>query len=445
MRQLSLHEASVATLDLTTAQARWLQDLGVATCTPAREPGCFDVRTGNVAGLVSDGEITAEVAPKLPVGELMWLLVYAATGVELTEEEVRAAPTDTAEALAAILVRFVGQATAGGVPRDYWEKEETSPTLRGRLRVTDQLTRHLGRLYPLELMYHEFGVDIPENQIMRAACAHALRGLIATGRRSSPGVQTALRRLIRVFDGVTALTPGTRLPAWKRTSQNAKAWAAIELSQMVLGGTGLDASHGAAASVGTILQMWRIFEAAVARGLQEVRPAWTVSGQRVYPLVDGDRALTMRPDLVVEAAGRVIAVADTKYKTARTTADDLYQLFTYAQYLGLRRSHLIYAERLPRARVMTIGHTGTEVIAHGLSLESPSRTLLPQLDAVAVWMSEVVCTGDLRVHGSVQSSVIARRVSTRVHGSPNRAGNDCRTFEGLGDDPGSLGAGFTRP
>lgn len=383
MNLIRLREAGRQEVPLRPEDAWWLQESGVARCGASRRSGHFDVQVGNVTGLISNGEVTVDIAPKMPVGEFLWLLTYASTGVKLTPEEVQAAPTTVAEALAAVLVRLVGDAISGGLPRGYWEDEQSNPTLRGRLRLTDQVTQHLGRLYPLELTVSEFGVDIADNQIMRAACAHSLAALMAAGRPTTTGVQTQLRRLLRHFVGVTALPAGVALPTWRKTSQNTQAWAAIEFSEFVLRGQGLDATHGDRTSSGLLIKTWQVFEAAVARGLQEVRPEWKVRTQAVYPLVAGDRSLTMRPDLVVEWQGEVIAVADTKYKTPDTRTDDLYQLFTYAHYLGLERSHLIYASDLDAPRHMSVGGTGIGVVAHGIDLRHPASELLPQLRVLA--------------------------------------------------------------
>lgn len=383
MNLLRLREAGRQEVPLRPEDAWWLQESGAARCSASRRPGHFDVSVGNVTGVISNGEVTVEITPKIALGEFLWLLTYAATGVKLTPEEVQAAPTAVAEALAAVLVRLVGDAISGGLPRGYWEDEQSSPTLRGRLRLTDQVTQHLGRLYPLELMVSEFGVDIAENQIMRAACAHSLATLTAAGQPTTTRVQTQLQRLLRHFDGVCALPPGETLPTWRKTSQNARTWAALEFAEFILRGEGLDATHGNLTSSGLLIKTWRVFEAAVGRGLREARPEWEVRTQAVYPLVAGDGFLTMRPDLVVESHGRVVAVADTKYKAPDTRTDDLYQLFTYAHYLGLDRSHLIYASDPGAPRRLPVGGSGIEVVAHGLDLRRPSATLISQLESLA--------------------------------------------------------------
>jgi 5-methylcytosine-specific restriction enzyme subunit McrC len=66
--------------------------------------------------------------------------------------------------------------------------DEASPVLRGRLRETDRLGRHLGRPLPLEILHDEFTIDIVENQILASAATRNLR---------LPGVDDESRRALR--------------------------------------------------------------------------------------------------------------------------------------------------------------------------------------------------------------------------------------------------------
>lgn len=381
-------EAGRATLRLTAQDALWLQEQRVAACFPSREEGSFDVRAENVAGLVSNGRFSLEISPKLPVGELMWLLVYAGTGYRLSEPEVMAAPTNLTEALAQLLAQFVEEAIGHGLPRGYWTEDSTGPTLRGRLRLADQLARHHGRLHPLEITHDEFGFDIAENRIMKAACLHVLRSastqLGARAGEGSSRTAARLRRLIRIFEGVAPLKPGAALPAWVRSSRNQNAWKAIGLCELVLQQSAFDTRHGTGASSNIIVEMWRVFEVAVARALRESRPDWTFLTQQSYRLSSQGFTITLRPDLVVTSQGGVVAVADTKYKRGHVGNADFYQLFTYASHLGLPAAHLIYAEGMESGESAPVGATGTVVKTHGLSLDAPSRTLIPQVERLAI-------------------------------------------------------------
>ena len=51
--------------------------------------------------------------------------------------------------------------------RGYVTVDERSPTLRGRLRVADQMARTLP--LPLEITYDDYTIDIPENRMLRGA------------------------------------------------------------------------------------------------------------------------------------------------------------------------------------------------------------------------------------------------------------------------------------
>lgn len=382
MRTISLRESGTSVVQLCREDARWLQKSGAANVLLGPEKGLYKVHVGNVAGLISNGAITVEIEPKMHVGEMMWLLSYAATGVKLREENVAAAPTDCVEALAVILAKFVGDVVAGGLPRGYREVEETGPTLRGRLRFDDQLARHHGRLNPLEQSFHEFGPNIAENQIMRAACARSLQCLAAAAQPSTGEVQSKLRRLLREFASVDSLVPGAPLPLWRRSAQNRQAWPAIELAEMILRGGGVDVLSGQQDSLGLVIDMPRVFEAAVARGLDEVSAEWTVRSQNARSLSKDGRH-TVRPDIIMESGGKLVAVADTKYKDGAVSVGDLYQMFTYASLFGVDRAHLIYSTASSFEAPIGIGETGVSIHSHGLSLAQPSKELLAQLREMA--------------------------------------------------------------
>jgi 5-methylcytosine-specific restriction enzyme subunit McrC len=74
--------------------------------------------------------------------------------------------------------------------------------LRGRLRESEQLRRRHALPVPLEVRFDEFSIDVPENQLLRAATETLLR-LPLRGQ-----VRHALRRLLLRLAGVSALPRG---------------------------------------------------------------------------------------------------------------------------------------------------------------------------------------------------------------------------------------------
>src|SRR5690606_39820163 len=90
--------------------------------------------------------------------------------------------------LADALWRQTERALRQGLLQGYRTVDETSPVLRGRLREIDQMHRHRGQPWPLEIRHDEFTVDIPENQILRTAVQRL---------RRAPRVDADVRRLLR--------------------------------------------------------------------------------------------------------------------------------------------------------------------------------------------------------------------------------------------------------
>ena len=59
--------------------------------------------------------------------------------------------------------------------RGYVEVERSEVTLRGRVRMSDQLARWPGLPIPLELTYDDHLLEIPENRLIRGATGLLLR------------------------------------------------------------------------------------------------------------------------------------------------------------------------------------------------------------------------------------------------------------------------------
>ncbi len=72
-------------------------------------------------------------------------------------------------AVAQVLWRQTEWAFHQGLLPGYVAVEESSPVLRGHLRESVQLSARHRLSLPLEIRHDEFTIDIPENQILRAA------------------------------------------------------------------------------------------------------------------------------------------------------------------------------------------------------------------------------------------------------------------------------------
>ena len=126
-------------------------------------------------GAVRIDDLQVQVTPKEEVGldRLLFLLGYAHDPGFRPEDVAGIEEPDLWPALAESLARLAEAALAGGVLQGYRTLEESLRTIRGRIRLGDQITRRPGRTVPMEVTYDDFTTDIAENRIVRTA----LRGL----------------------------------------------------------------------------------------------------------------------------------------------------------------------------------------------------------------------------------------------------------------------------
>ena len=166
------------------------------------------VPTGRV-GSVRMGGLQVEVRPKAKVGltRLLFLLGYA-RDPGWRDDTVLAHPDDDLwPALAESLVRLTRAALGPGVLQGYRTVDESLRTVRGRIRIGDQITRRPGQMVPIEVSYDEFTVDITENQILRTA----LRWMQGVPRLSD-AARAGLGHLDGQLAGVSIVAAGLAAP-----------------------------------------------------------------------------------------------------------------------------------------------------------------------------------------------------------------------------------------
>lgn len=368
---------------LAPDQVRDLQAAGiVASAVPGLLPGTWDLTAAARVGAVRIGVLDVVIDPKLPVHRVLHLL-----GLSGQADVFRHADIDLADSaglvdvMATLLARLADRALAAGVLQGYRAHEESSMVVRGRIDLAAQLRRRHGIPLPVEVRYDEFDTDIPENQVLRAACR---RMLLAPGihPRARHGLAAVTRRLGDVAD----LVPGVPPPAWRPTRLNQRYVPALRVADLVLAAASVDLGHGTTPVPGFLVDLARVFE-----GLLEAHlaPRLAARGgrcgaQRQWPLDDQARA-TIRPDLVWFGAGGVPrAVIDAKYKGGSLPNADLYQLIAYCTRLGLTDGHLVSAagERPVATRTMLV--SGLRVHEHSLALDADAQQLEAGLDRLAV-------------------------------------------------------------
>ncbi|WP_046468353.1 McrC family protein [Allosalinactinospora lopnorensis] len=343
-----------------------------------------------------DASVELRVAPKLPIRRLFFLLGYAQHGLHWHRHPVDSHEhTDLLPAIASAFARMADRALTRGVLLGYRTVEEALPVVRGRLRESEQIRRRFGALLPVEVVYDDYTPDTPENRILLAAARRLLRlpRLDGTAR-------ALLHRVVHRLDGVTALVAGQPLPEWRASRLNARYRAPLGLAELVLRGGSyeLDQARTLRAE-GLVLRMWQVYEDFLTRALTDALHPYGghCASQDTRHHLDRARAMPLRPDLLYyrqSPDGRPMpaAVADAKYKTARTggTDSDVYQMLAYCTALDLAEGHLIYAsgpEAGPRAHHIN-GGTRIAVHQHVLDLDRAPGEVLAQIAHIAERMRD---------------------------------------------------------
>ncbi|WP_103338004.1 McrC family protein [Amycolatopsis sp. CA-126428] len=386
---LELLETGRCTSRLTEPQSRALEASKFVTLTPPRPGGDEWTIAGNRGwvGVFWAADLQVRLVPKLGIARLLFLAGHGVRASDQWYDEPAAMRTDegVVPAVANMLWRQARRALDTNLLSGYVPATETSTTIRGKVRLTDQLRRNYDREFPFEIGYDDFSVDIPENRILLAATTLLLetKGLDATSA-------DRLNAVRRTLNGVSPLVRNAPLPPWHPTPRNAHYHSVLRLSELLLEASSPEHGQGGFATNGFIFNVEKVFESfvteAVDTALKDRIPG---RGFPQYPWhLDEGRELKMNPDLVWQIDGRPAVVVDAKYKQ-KQPADDFYQLLAYCAALDVGHGHLVYASGKP-GEVRHRARGGRyELYAHTLDLTCPRAELLAQIDRIADRIAEL--------------------------------------------------------
>lgn len=378
------------TVELSADEALALQDSKLLNVSRAWGGG-WNISPTGLVGAVQVDDLLIEVRPKARVGlnRLMFLLGYAADpGIREDDVDAEEKP-DLFTAITHSFVRQCERALKRGPISSYVTVDDSLRVLRGRIRVGDQLSRHLGLPVPLEVTYDEFTMDIGENRILRSA----LRMLLCLPG-GSPEIRSRLSHLDRKLDGVGFLLKGNPLPEWQETKANGHYVAALRLASLVLNSLSVEAGKGGLRMSSFAVEMQNVFEDFVTVALGEAFASFpgTVHAQfesHLDEINPGNKPRTkMYVDAVYCESGLPRIVFDAKYKASSSgnySNPDEYQMLAYCTALEVPRAWLLYAGS-GKPRLVKVRNTSKEIVHFPLDLSlSPDRLLdrVHQLAAIA--------------------------------------------------------------
>ncbi|MDQ6740842.1 MAG: McrC family protein, partial [Actinomycetota bacterium] len=377
-------------VQLTLESSAALRESGLVNVLPLPD-GMWTIAPAGLVGAVQVGELLVIVRPKGKVGvrELLFLLGYAADPGFRPDDVSAVGSDDLFVVLAESLARHAERALQRGAVNGYVSVEEALRTVRGRIRVGDQMSRRPGMAIPLEITYDDFTPDIPENRILRTAIR-----LMLHLPRLDETVRGRLAHVDSKLDGVTPLGFGAPLPAWAESRHNAAYVPALRLAEIILRNMSAEAGLGGQMVASFAVNMAKVFEDFVATSLREAlaaRPGETRGQYEAYLDEPENWAkptdrVRMYVDVVHSVHGQPAIVFDAKYKAASRSGAypnaDHYQMLAYCTALDVERAWLIYAGSGP-PRIRRVGNSAVSIAEFPLDVSQPAEILLKRVRTVA--------------------------------------------------------------
>jgi len=227
-----------------------------------------------------------------------------------------------------------------GLISDYVDYERNLRTIRGKIALHPHIQNNIVRPDRIFCRFTEFSRDILENQVL-------LWTLLCIGEVADWTTET-MRRIwaaTKEMHGVS-VTPFRKrqFPIFHYHRLNEPYRELHSWSKLFLDMTSFSDKPGDFSFRGFVLNMNNLFENFVTQAFLDNVQSYGLEVQPRNYLFE-DRAVQIKPDLVLLENGRPIAVVDAKYKRIddqNFKNFDVYQVVTYATVLGVDSAFLIY-------------------------------------------------------------------------------------------------------
>jgi 5-methylcytosine-specific restriction enzyme subunit McrC len=376
VRRLLLQEhrpSAPVVLDPVQRDALLLHPANIDVRPEAGEAGSYVLTPCERIGSFALPGLVVIVRPKIGVPGVLHMLRLALGLPTLAEDEAGLGEsTGLLEAVAVLFDAALRRAFHRGILQGYREEEDALLTLRGRLRVGDQIRSRQGRFPPLEVRFDEFGEDVLENRILLAALLRLRRMRLASLplRRSLAHHLDRLERVRRVEFGARSIPE----PPLHRLNRHYSP--ALSLARAILEASSPELAGGSLETPSFLVDMNRLFEAFLVRGLREElgldSRSFPQGGKGRWIYLDTGRRLPLHPDLSWWQGGRCVWVGDAKYKRLEPgegpRPGDTYQMLAYLVALDMQRGMLVYAAADPGTSRFVVRHLDRviEVVRFGL-------------------------------------------------------------------------------
>ena len=388
MLQIDLREYEGTEQVLTLAQRDAL--LGDAdTFNLAIEPiaGTSDryrVKPGSTVGAVEIGDMSVRIEPKIGIPQLLSIACYS---MRLFRPQAEPFDFRKDEALPDVLARALATAArrtfAHGLLHGYRTEEDTLQTVRGRIRIDDQIRQRPGFMLPIDIRYDEFTDDILENRLVKAAAYR-----LARMRLRSEDARAGLSWVVGMLSQVSLVEfAASDLPKTYFSRLNEHYRDVLALARLILRHSAFSSARGAVRASGFLVNMNDLFQEFLTVALREALgvSSETLRSEREVEFDEDGRA-GLKPDLSWWDDDICTFVGDAKYKNLtnnRVPNADLYQLLAYATTLKLPGGLLVYAQGEADEWPYRVKHTSKRLEVMALDLSGTLDEVLERVDDVA--------------------------------------------------------------
>lgn len=311
------------------------------------------IRACQVVGVLAvPGGPTLEILPKIDaehgaVRAALVRMLAVASGLQVADGELTAMDTQRYDLLEIFIRLFATRlltVVRRGLPRRYLEHEEDLNLLRGRLNVTRQVTRFVGRPDRLACRFDERSENTPLNRVLKAAVSQ-----VAGVTRSADTARRLAELAARLeFAGET--TAPLREPV-RLDRSNVAFHELYGLARQFLAEEWQSTATGTTPGVTLLFPMNELFEEFIGRSVRRaVAPRRASLQDRRHCAVDSVNGplFALRPDIVVDTPDGFV-VLDTKWKRLNfgeqklgIESSDIYQMTVYADAYRAERVVLVY-------------------------------------------------------------------------------------------------------
>ena len=343
------------------------------------EDSKYHLTPSSTVGALEVGDLSVSIQPKLPVARVLYLASHAIGAIGFREElfGYKDEPT-LIEALVPVFAAAARRAFSRGLLHGYRTEEDALQTVRGRIRLDEQIRRRFGVPVPVEVRYDDYTVDVLPNRLIKAA---ALRLL---GLRLHQGSRVKLADVLANLEEVqtVAFSPGN-LPKVRFDRLNEHYREVVELSRLILRHTSIEPLRGNVRASGFLVDMNVVFQEFVTQALRRALrlsehtfPTDKDLPERIW--LDEANRVRLKPDLTWWVGEKCIFVGDAKYKKVDDKCvpnADLYQLLAYTTALDLPGGLLIYAKGEDKEINHRVRHASKQIEVATLDLSGSIKQL----------------------------------------------------------------------